>query len=164
MHVHQGRIIDLDGAAAEAERLRAAGRTLVFTNGAFDLLHVGHLRSLVHARALGDALMVAVNADASVRRAKGPGRPVQPAAERAELLCGLACVDYAIIFEDDTVDGLLARIRPGIHAKGPDYRPESVPERATVLSYGGRIAIVGDPKDHSTSDILSRLRGIEGPR
>ena len=137
---------------------RAKGETLVFTNGAFDLLHVGHLRTLQGARALGDCLLVAINSDASIRKAKGPGRPVVPEAERAELLCGLSCVDYVTIFDTPTVEPLLLRVKPDIHAKGTDYTPETVPERATVLAYGGRIAITGDPKDHSTTELASRLR------
>lgn len=147
----------------EALALALAGRrarkdTVVFTNGAFDLLHVGHLRTLQGARALGDCLVVAINSDASIRSAKGPGRPVVPEAERVELLCGLACVDYVTIFDTPTVDPLLARLKPDIHAKGTDYTPETVPERATVLAYGGRIAITGDPKNHSTTEMASRLK------
>ncbi len=133
------------------------GQRIVFTNGAFDLLHVGHLRTLQGARALGDCLVVAINSDASVRRSKGPSRPVVPEGERAELLCGLACVDYVTIFDDATVDGLLLLLKPDIHAKGTDYTVETVPERATVLSYGGKIAITGDPKDHSTTDLAGKL-------
>jgi rfaE bifunctional protein nucleotidyltransferase chain/domain len=139
---------------------RTKGETVVFTNGAFDLLHVGHLRTLQGARALGDCLVVAINSDASIRSAKGPGRPVVPEAERAELLCGLASVDYVTIFDTPTVDPLLARLKPDIHAKGTDYTPETVPERATVLAYGGKIAITGDPKDHATTDLLARLKGF----
>ena len=142
---------------ALAER-RAKGGVVVMTNGAFDLLHVGHLRTLQGARNLGDCLVVAVNSDASVRRAKGPGRPVVPEAERAELLCALACVDYVILFDTPTVEPLLLRLKPEIHAKGTDYAPETVPERAAVLSYGGRIAITGDPKNHSTTEISARLK------
>ena len=137
---------------------RAKGQAVVFTNGAFDLLHVGHLRTLQGARALGDCLVVALNSDASVRRSKGAGRPVVPEAERAELLCALACVDYVTVFDEATVDPLLLRLKPEIHAKGTDYTVETVPERTTVLSYGGRIAITGDPKDHSTTELAKRIR------
>lgn len=137
---------------------RALGQTIAFTNGAFDLLHVGHLRTLQGARALADCLVVAVNSDASVRRSKGAGRPVIPESERAELLAALACVDYVIVFDEPTVDPLLARLKPDVHAKGTDYTPETVPERATVLAYGGRIAITGDPKDHSTTMLAGKLK------
>ncbi len=140
-----------------AER-RARKETVVFTNGAFDLLHVGHLRTLQGARALGDCLVVAINADTTIRKSKGSGRPVVPEAERAELLCGLACVDYVILFDTPTVDPLLARLKPDVHAKGTDYTPETVPERATVLAYGGRIAITGDPKNHSTTELAKHLK------
>lgn len=137
---------------------RRRGETVVFTNGAFDLLHVGHVRSLKAARALGNRLVVAINSDRSIRRAKGRGRPVVPEAERAEILCALGCVDYVTLFEDRTADGLLLKLRPDIHAKGTDYTLRTVPERATVLSYGGRIAITGDPKRHSTTALARRLR------
>ena len=137
---------------------RAAGQRIVFTNGAFDLLHVGHLRTLQGARALADCLVVAINSDASIRKAKGSSRPIVPEAERAELLCGLSCVDYVTVFDDATVDALLLLLKPDIHAKGTDYTVETVPERATVLSYGGQIAITGDPKDHSTTAMADKMR------
>lgn len=149
---------DLDALETVLAARRARGETLVFTNGAFDLLHVGHVRTLQGARSLGDCLVVAINSDASVRRSKGPGRPLVPEAERAELLCALACVDYVTVFDTPTVDPLLARLKPHIHAKGSDYTPETVPERATVLAYGGKIAITGDPKKHSTTEMAKRLR------
>lgn len=145
-----------------AEELRRRGRRLVFANGCFDLLHVGHVRYLQAARAEGDLLVLALNGDASVSKLKGPGRPLMPQAERAEMLCAFECVDYVVIFDDLTVDGLLLQLRPDVHAKGTDYTVETVPERATVQSYGGRIAIVGDPKDHSTRDFLRRIG--EGPK
>ncbi len=146
------------GALKKAlEERRRQGQRIVFTNGAFDLLHVGHLRTLQGARALGDCLVVAINSDASVRRSKGPSRPIVSEADRAELLCGLSCVDIVTIFDDATVDGLLLLLTPDIHAKGTDYTVETVPERATVLSYGGRIAITGDPKDHSTTELAGKL-------
>lgn len=147
---------------AELARLvaeaRAAGRRVVFTNGGFEILHVGHVRSLRDARSRGDLLVVAVNSDASIRRNKGPGRPVVPEAERTEVLCALACVDLVTVFDEPTVDGLLRRVRPTIHAKGTDYTPDTVPERATAKEIGAEIAIVGDPKDHATSDLLERIR------
>jgi rfaE bifunctional protein nucleotidyltransferase chain/domain len=147
---------------AELARLvaaaKAAGERVVFTNGGFEVLHVGHVRSLRDARSRGDRLLVAVNSDASVRRNKGPGRPVTPAEERAEVLCALECVDWVTVFDEPTVDGLLRAVRPAIHAKGTDYTPETVPERETVREIGATIAIVGDPKDHATSDLLERIR------
>ena len=138
---------------------RAAGRTIAFANGVFDLLHVGHVRYLQAAAAEADRLVVAVNADASVRRLKGEGRPILDEHARAELVAALRGVDYVVIFEDDTVGALLTRLKPDVHCKGTDYTVESVPERAIVQAYGGRTAIVGDPKDHSTRDLLARLAG-----
>jgi rfaE bifunctional protein nucleotidyltransferase chain/domain len=136
---------------------RAAGRTVAFANGAFDLLHVGHVRYLQAAAAEADRLIVAVNSDASVRGNKGPSRPVVPEAARAELVAALRCVDYVLIFDDPTVDRLLRTLRPDVHCKGTDYTVDTVPERETVRAYGGRIAIVGDPKDHSTRDLIAKL-------
>ena len=140
-------------------RDRAAGRTLAFANGCFDLLHVGHVRYLQAAAAEADRLIVAVNDDRSVAGLKGEGRPILPAAERAELLAALRCVSYVVVFSDASVERLLVRLKPDVHCKGTDYTADSVPERDTVLRYGGRIAIVGDPKDHSTRDLLARIRG-----
>ena len=138
-------------------RDRAAGRTLAFTNGCFDLLHVGHVRYLQSAAAEGDRLIVAVNDDASVAALKGEGRPVQSAADRAELVAALRGVDYVVMFGDQTVERLLRLLKPEVHCKGTDYTLDSVPEREVVLAYGGRTAIVGDPKDHSTRELLSRI-------
>lgn len=134
------------------------GKTVVFTNGCFDLLHVGHIRYLQAARREGDILLTAVNSDKSVRQLKGPERPLMPEAERVEILAALDCTDLLMVFDDLTVDRLLLELQPDVHAKGTDYTPETVPERETVLSYGGRIAIVGDPKDHSTRDFLSSIK------
>ena len=139
---------------------RGAGRTIAFANGCFDVLHVGHVRYLQGAAAEGDRLIVAVNDDASVARLKGPGRPVMPAAERAEIVAAFAAVDYVVTFAEDNVERLLGRIKPDVHCKGTDYTVETVPERAIVKAYGGRTAIVGDPKRHSTGDLLARLRGL----
>ena len=156
-----GRVLTLAELAAEARRLQAAGSTLAFANGHFDLLHVGHLRYLQAARAAADYLIVAVNDDASVRSLKGPGRPVVPAAERAELLAGLAPVDFVVVFAGDSPAALLSEIRPDVHCKGTDYgTPERVPEFAVVAAYGGRTALVGDPKDHATSDIIQKVRQL----
>ena len=138
---------------------RAAGRTVAFANGVFDLLHVGHVRYLQAASAEADRLVVAVNSDASVRRLKGGGRPILGEGARAEIVAALSGVDYVVVFDQDTVGELLTRFRPDVHCKGTDYTVESVPERAIVLAYGGRTAIVGDPKDHSTRDLLARLAG-----
>ena len=135
-----------------------AGRSVVFTNGCFDLLHVGHIRYLQAAKQEGDILLTAVNSDKSVRKLKGPERPVMPEGERIEILSALECTDLILVFDDETVDRLLKELRPDVHAKGTDYTPETVPERDTVLGYGGRIAIVGDPKDHSTRDFISAIR------
>ena len=156
-----GRVLTAPELAAEARRLQAAGRTLAFANGHFDLLHVGHLRYLQAARAEGDRLVVAVNDDTSVRRLKGAGRPVVPAAERAELLAALTPVDYVVIFSGDSPAPLLVEVRPDVHCKGTDYgSPERVPEFAVVAAYGGRTVLVGDPKDHATSDIIQKVREL----
>jgi len=139
-------------------RDRAAGRTISFANGCFDLLHVGHVRYLQGAAAEADRLIVAVNGDESVRALKGSGRPILPAADRAELVAALRGVHYVLIFEDATVERLLRLLKPDVHCKGTDYTVDSVPERASVQSYGGRTAIVGDAKDHATRDLLARIR------
>jgi rfaE bifunctional protein nucleotidyltransferase chain/domain len=140
---------------------RAAGRTIAFANGCFDLLHVGHVRYLQGAAAEADRLIVAVNDDA-VAATKGPGRPILTAADRATLVAALRGVDYVVIFPEPTVTPLLLLVKPDVHCKGTDYTSESVPERDTVRSYGGRVAIVGDPKDHSTRDLLARIRAAGG--
>ena len=144
-------------AAALAARLRALGKRIVLANGCFDLLHVGHIRYLGAARQLGDVLFVGINSDAAVARLKGPGRPLMPAAERAEMLLALRDVDHVVVFDEDTADRLIEALRPDIHAKGTDYAGESVPESATVRALGGRVAVVGDPKDHSTRDLIVRI-------
>ncbi len=151
---------DLPAARRLVEELRAQGKRIVFTNGAFDLFHVGHLRALREARSLGDHLMVGVNSDRSVKRQKGDPRPIFPQEERLEILEGLECVDSLLLFDFATVDPLLEALQPDIHAKGTDYTIETVPERETVLKYGGRIAIVGDAKAHSTTEIIDKLRII----
>jgi len=158
-----GRVLDLDGARAAAEAARAAGLRVVLANGCFDLLHVGHARYLAEARTLGDLLIVGVNGDASVRRLKGPGRPLLPAAERAELVAAFRAVDHVVIFEEDTADRLVALLRPAVHAKGTDYTVESVPERAAVVAAGGRVAIAGDAKAHSSRDVIAEILARFGP-
>lgn len=151
-------------AAELAARLgdpRSRKGTVVLANGCFDIVHVGHVRYLQGAAALGDILVVALNDDDSTRRLKGEGRPVMPVAERAEILLAMRSVDYVLVFGDETVDGILETIRPDIHAKGTDYTIESVPERATARAIGCRTVIVGDPKDHSSRDIIRTLRKEE---
>jgi D-glycero-beta-D-manno-heptose 1-phosphate adenylyltransferase len=150
--VSEGELSDLIAAD------RAAGRSLAFANGCFDVLHVGHVRYLSDAAAQADRLIVAVNDDESVKGLKGPGRPILSAADRAEMVAALECVDYVLTFADLDVNRLLKQFTPEVHCKGTDYTPETVPERQTVLAYGGRIAIVGDPKDHSTRDLLARIK------
>jgi rfaE bifunctional protein nucleotidyltransferase chain/domain len=139
---------------------RAHGARIVFANGCFDILHVGHIRYLAGARELGDVLVVGVNSDRQVAIQKGAGRPIVPAVERAEILASLECVSYVTVFDEPTVGELLLALKPDIHAKGTDYTIDTVPEREVVRSYGGRVAIVGDPKDHSTSEILSKHRRL----
>jgi rfaE bifunctional protein nucleotidyltransferase chain/domain len=145
---------DLPRLRAEAS---AAGKTLALANGIFDLFHVGHLRYLQGARAEADLLLVAVNSDASTRAYKGPGRPVIPEDERAEIVAGLACVDYVVVFPSRDVVPIIRSLRPDVHVKGTDYTPETIPEAAEVKSYGGRVAVAGDPKDHSTTELLGKL-------
>jgi rfaE bifunctional protein nucleotidyltransferase chain/domain len=142
-------------------RDRAAGRTIAFANGCFDLLHVGHVRYLQGAAAEADRLIVALNDDRSVAGLKGEGRPILPASDRAELVAALRRVDYVVIFGDPTVERLLLLVRPDVHCKGTDYTVESVPERAIVAGYGGRTAIVGDAKTHATREILVRVARTE---
>ena len=153
--------VKIDALGAVRARVaveRAAGRTVALANGCFDVLHVGHIRYLQGARREADVLVVGINGDASVRRLKGEGRPVQPAEERARLVAALRCVDHVVVFEEDDVVRLLRELRPDVHCKGTDYTPETVPERDVVREVGGRVAIVGDPKDHDTRVLLSRLR------
>jgi rfaE bifunctional protein nucleotidyltransferase chain/domain len=149
--------VTIEEAARLAEDLHAAGKRIVLANGCFDLLHVGHIRCLRAARRLGDVLFVGVNGDAAVRRLKGPGRPLMPVEERVEILEALQDVDHVVVFEEDTADALVERIRPHVHAKGTDYTVDSVPEAATVRATGGRIAITGDPKRHSTRDVIDAI-------
>jgi rfaE bifunctional protein nucleotidyltransferase chain/domain len=143
-------------AQALAER-RARNERIVLANGCFDILHVGHTRYLSGARAEGDVLVVALNSDQGVRRLKGPGRPVLPENERAEIIAALESVDYVTIFDEPTVEPLLEALRPNVHAKGTDYTPETVPERAAADRLGIRVAIVGDAKNHSTRNLLAQL-------
>jgi rfaE bifunctional protein nucleotidyltransferase chain/domain len=142
---------------AAVARERAAGKSIAFANGCFDLLHVGHVRYLQGAAAEAERLIVAVNDDPSVAALKGEGRPILPAADRAELVAGLRGVDYVVVFGEPTVERLLLLVKPDVHCKGTDYTIDSVPERAVVAGYGGRTAIVGDAKNHATRELLARI-------
>ena len=153
------KIHERDALAKELDRRRRDGAVVAFANGLFDLLHVGHLRYLQAARREGDLLVVGLNSDRSARELKGPDRPIVPQAERAELVAGFGCVDYVTIFDDRTVEPLLRALRPDVHCKGTDYTVETVPERGIALELGIRIAIVGDPKDHATRDLIRQIRG-----
>jgi rfaE bifunctional protein nucleotidyltransferase chain/domain len=153
-----GRILNEIELETAIRAERADGRTIAFANGCFDVLHVGHVRYLADAKAQADRLVVAVNDDASVGGLKGPGRPILSAADRAELLAALDSVDYVVVFADPDVNRLLALLKPDVHCKGTDYTVETVPERDTVRAYGGRVAIVGDAKEHSTQGLLARIR------
>lgn len=152
------KVLSEHDLAARMQADRESGLLHAFANGCFDLLHVGHTRYLEAAKAEADRLIVAINDDASVEKLKGRGRPIMPAAERAELIAALACVDYVVIFPDATVNRLLDTLRPAVHCKGTDYTPDTVPERDIVRAYGGRTAIVGDPKDHATRDLIARIK------
>ena len=152
-----GDAVTLSQAQAQVRQLRQAGKSIALANGVFDLLHVGHLRYLKGARALAEVLVVAVNSDVSTRALKGHGRPVIPEGERVELLCALACVDLVILFDEPNVRGIIRALQPDVQVKGTDYTPEGIPERDEVLAYGGRVAVAGDPKDHSTSALAKRL-------
>ncbi len=153
---------DLPRLRAEAT---AAGRTIALANGVFDLFHVGHLRYLQGARALADLLVVAVNSDASARLlGKGPGRPVVPEDERAEIVAGLACVDHVVLFGSKDVVPILRALRPDVHVKGTDYTPETIPEAEEVRTYGGRVAVTGDPKQHSTTEMVELLKRLDKKR
>jgi rfaE bifunctional protein nucleotidyltransferase chain/domain len=155
--VKRNKVVSREQLAQRVREERAAGRTIAFANGCFDILHVGHIRYLESAAREGDVLVVALNDDASVRHLKGEGRPILPASDRAELVAALRCVDYVVIFSESTVGPLHTALRPDVHCKGTDYTPDSVPERDIVRDYGGRTAIVGDPKDHSTRELLARI-------
>ena len=149
---------DLPRLRAEAS---ASGRTIALANGVFDLFHVGHLRYLQGARALADLLVVAVNSDVSARLlGKGPGRPVVPAAERAEIVAALACVDHVVLFDARDVVPVIRALRPDVQVKGTDYTPETIPEAAEVRRHGGRVAVAGDPKDHSTTEVVEALKKL----
>ena len=151
-------ILDRDSLIAQVNIEKAAGRSIVLANGCFDVLHAGHIRYLEGAHALGDILVVGINSDSQVARLKGQGRPILPERDRAEIVASLRAVDLVIIFDEPTVTELLLAIKPDIHAKGTDYSEDTVPEREVVRSYGGRVRIVGDPKNHSTSELIRRFQ------
>ena len=153
-------ILSREELANRIAAVRENGARIVLANGCFDVLHVGHIRYLAGARELGDVLVVGINSDEQVAIQKGPGRPVLPANERAEIIAALESVTYVTIFDEPTVEQLLLALKPDVHAKGTDYTTDSVPERDVVRSYGGEVAIVGDPKDHSTTEIIARLGGV----
>ena len=153
-----GRVLTEQALVETVQGEREQGRTVAFANGIFDVLHVGHVRYLAGAAEQADTLVVAINNDESARALKGPGRPILSGADRAELVAALEDVDYVVLFPDPDVHRLLALLKPDVHCKGTDYTPETVPERQTVLAYGGRVAIVGDPKDHSTRDLVRRIK------
>lgn len=152
-----GRLVTLDVLVSELAERRAAGKKVALANGVFDLLHVGHLRYLEGARELADVLVVALNSDLSAHALKGPGRPVVPQLERAELLCALRCVDYVTLFDTNDVRPIIRALKPDVHVKGTDYSPETIPEADEVIAYGGRVAVAGDPKNHSTTEQLKKL-------
>jgi D-glycero-beta-D-manno-heptose 1-phosphate adenylyltransferase len=152
-----GEVLRREDLVARVQQARAGGQSIAFANGCFDLLHVGHVRYLEAAAQEADVLVVAINDDESVRALKGPNRPILAAEHRAELVAALRAVDFVVIFPEPTVGPLLLALEPDVHCKGTDYTVETVPEREVVRSYGGRIAIVGDPKDHSTRDLLTRI-------
>jgi D-glycero-beta-D-manno-heptose 1-phosphate adenylyltransferase len=152
-----GKIIPRENASALGQRLRREGRRIVFANGCFDLLHVGHVRYLEGAKEKGDVLVVGVNSDRAVSALKGLGRPVLPAGARAELVAALAAVDYVIVFDDLTAEAILLDLRPDVHCKGTDYTVETVPERDVMKKLGGKICIAGDVKNHSTRELLSEI-------
>jgi rfaE bifunctional protein nucleotidyltransferase chain/domain len=161
MNAPEDKILSREQLRRRVDEWRRAGERIILTNGCFDLLHVGHIRYLHAAKQLGGRLIVGLNADDSVRGLKGAGRPLMPAAERAEILAALAGVDAVVIFPEPDVRALIRVIRPDIHAKGTDYTADNVPERDTVVECGGRVAIVGDPKDHSATDFIARMGNQE---
>ncbi|NPA15657.1 MAG: adenylyltransferase/cytidyltransferase family protein [Deferribacteres bacterium] len=140
------------------DRARSEGKKVVLANGCFDILHVGHVRYLKHAKSFGDILVVAVNSDSSVKRLKGEERPFMPDFERAEIVAALECVDYVFVFDDERLDRILLYLKPHFQAKGTDYTPETVPEYPVVSSYGGKVVICGDPKEHSTTELLKKVK------
>lgn len=162
MDRQMGSVVNLNDLYQMRSEWKKEGKTVVFTNGCFDILHVGHIRSIQAAAQLGDILIVGLNSDQSVRKLKGKGRPLLDETSRGRLVAALEGVDYVCFFDEPTADQVLRNLQPDIHAKGTDYSKENVPERETVLAYGGRIAITGDPKNHSTKDLIRDIRNRFG--
>jgi len=152
-----GKVVTLQEAVSRAEELRSEGRRIVFTNGVFDLLHIGHVEYLEQARQLGDALFVGVNSDESARRLKGPQRPITPQEERARIVAALGCVDYVVVFDELTAGKVIEALRPEVYVKGGDYTPQTLPEAPLVESYGGKVVILPYKKGHSTSQLIERI-------
>jgi D-glycero-beta-D-manno-heptose 1-phosphate adenylyltransferase len=159
---HNSKILSRQALRTRVDEWRRVGEQIVLTNGCFDLLHVGHVRYLRGSKSLGGKLIVAINSDESVRKLKGEGRPAMPAEERAEILAALTDVDAIVIFDEPDVRALIRELHPDVQAKGTDYTRENVPERDEVMAYGGRVEIVGDPKDHSTTELLNQLKPRSG--
>ena len=156
-------ILDHDVLAKKIDELKKQGKKVIFANGCFDLLHVGHVRYLRGARALGDVLVLAINSDASVRRLKGPERPLLPLEDRLGILGAFEMIDYVTAFDDDTVSPLLLKLKPNVQVKGTDYTPDTIPEKDTVASFGGTVAVVGDPKDHASKNLIQEILRKYGP-
>ena len=154
----------LSEVVEQRERWRAEGKTVALANGVFDLIHVGHVRYLEGAKELADCLVVAVNSDASTRAYKGPGRPHIPEGERAEMVAALACTDRVIVFDEPNVRNIIRALKPDVHVKGTDYTPDTIPEGDEVRAYGGRVAVAGDPKNHSTTELAQRLLAERGAK
>jgi len=157
-------VLDRKVLAGKIRALQAKGEKIVFANGCFDLLHVGHVRYLRGAKTLGDKLVLALNTDESIRRLKGPQRPLMSLEDRLGVLSQFEMIDFVTAFEEDTATPLLLALKPDIQAKGTDYTPDNVPEKDTVASYGGRVAVVGDPKDHSSKDLIKEILSRYGPK
>jgi rfaE bifunctional protein nucleotidyltransferase chain/domain len=158
----RGKVLSLEAATVQVQQAKASGRTVALANGVFDLLHVGHVRYLEGAKDLADVLVVAINSDRSAKEHKGDGRPVVSQDERAELVAALGCTDYVVVFDGRDVVPIIRALRPDVHVKGTDYTAETVPERDEVRSYGGRVEIAGDPKNHSTTSLLDRMKRQNG--
>ncbi len=158
------KVGSLSEVVEQRERWRMEGKTVALANGVFDLIHVGHVRYLEGAKELADHLVVAVNSDASTRAYKGPGRPHIPEGERAEMVAALACTDRVVVFDEPNVRNIIRALKPDVHVKGTDYTPDTIPEADEVRAYGGRVAVAGDPKNHSTTDLAKRLRAERGTK
>ncbi|WNG46361.1 adenylyltransferase/cytidyltransferase family protein [Archangium minus] len=158
------KVRKLSEVVEQRDRWRAEGKTVALANGVFDLIHVGHVRYLEGAKELADYLVVAVNSDASTRAYKGPGRPHIPEGERAEMVAALACTDRVLIFDEPNVRHIIRALKPDVHVKGTDYTPDTIPEADEVRAYGGRVAVAGDPKNHSTTELAQRLQAERGAK